>query len=139
MTMLRLLLAWMIAIACLPAQADHPTDLDHLLRQVREAHSREASVRQEREQRFLAEQANREQLLTEMRATVSRERARGENLKQRFEDNEAELQLLESDLDLPEGPVPGGVGGDVPEQVVDLRRLCEPVDAPAQVVAVLDG
>jgi biopolymer transport protein ExbB len=122
MTTLRLLLILMIAIAGLPAQADHPTDLDHLLRQVREAHSREASVRQEREQRFLAQQANREHLLTEMRATVSRERARGESLKQRFEDNAAELQSLESDLDLKAGNL-GELFGTVRQVANELHGI----------------
>jgi biopolymer transport protein ExbB len=98
MTMPRLLTAALAAFIALPAPADHPTDLDHLLRQVKEANSRDAMVRRERQQRFLAEQADREQLLAEMRSGVKRERARGEQLKQRFDTNETELRTLETEL-----------------------------------------
>ena len=120
MTLMRLLAVWLIGFAALPALADHPTDLDHLLKQVREAHGREAEVRQEREQRFLAEQADREQLLTEMRDAVERERARGTALKQRFEENEAELQTLEADLELRTGNL-GELFGTVRQAANDLH------------------
>ena len=53
MSVFRLLLVSLAACIALPVCADHPTDLDHLLSQVREASSREAVVRKQREQRFL--------------------------------------------------------------------------------------
>jgi biopolymer transport protein ExbB len=120
MKTLRLLLAVLSVFTALPAGADHPTDLDHLLRQVREASSREAAVRKEREQRFLAGQADREKLLGEMREAVSRERARGESLKQRFESSEAELQALEADLALRTGNL-GELFGTVRQAANDLH------------------
>lgn len=122
MTTMRLLAVWLVALGALPALADHPTDLDHLLLQVRKAHSREAEVRQEREQRFLAEQADREQLLAEMREAVERERARGTSLKQRFENNEAELQTLGSELESRSGNL-GELFGTVRQAANDLHGI----------------
>ena len=58
----RLLACWLLISTCLPALADHPTDLDHLLRQVKQAHERESSVRHEREKRFLSEKTDDGQL-----------------------------------------------------------------------------
>lgn len=46
---LRLFGCWLLIFGSLPALADHPTDLDHLLRQVKQASDRESSVRRERE------------------------------------------------------------------------------------------
>lgn len=120
MTMIRLLLASLVAFAALPALADHPTDLDHLLRQVREANSRETVVRLEREQRFLAAQTEREQLLAEMREAVRQERARGEDLKQHFETNEADLQTLEADLEFRTGNL-GELFGTVRQAANELH------------------
>ena len=122
MRMICLLLATLAALTVLPAGAGHPTDLDHLLSQVREANSREAAVRREREQRFLAEQTNREKLLTEIREAVSRERARGETLKQRFESNEVELQALEADLAVRTGNL-GELFGTVRQAANDLHGM----------------
>ena len=120
MRMLPRLLAALVAFSALPVCADHPTDLDHLLKQVREASSREAAIRKEREQRFLAEQADRDKLLGDMREAVSRERARGESLKQRFESGEAELQALEADLALRTGNL-GELFGTVRQAANDLH------------------
>ena len=120
MTMPRLLTAALAVFIAMPAPADHPTNLDHLLRQVKEASSREAVLRKEREQRFLAEQADREQLLATMRAAVKRERARGDALKQRFETNEAELQTLETDLGERTGNL-GELFGTVRQTANDLH------------------
>ncbi len=122
MTMPRLLLACLVALTGLPALADHPTDLDHLLRQVKEANSRDAVVRREREQRFLAQQADREQLLAEMRDAVKRERARGAALKQRFETSEAELRTLETDLGERTGNL-GELFGTVRQAANDLHGI----------------
>jgi biopolymer transport protein ExbB len=120
MTMPRLLTAALAVFIALPAPADHPINLDHLLRQVKEASSREAVLRKEREQRFLAEQADREQLLATMRAAVKRERARGDALKQRFKTNEAELQTLETDLGERTGNL-GELFGTVRQTANDLH------------------
>ena len=53
----------LLALFCAPLLADHPTDLDHLLRQVKESNDRESTIRREREQRFLAAHADRKKLL----------------------------------------------------------------------------
>ena len=54
-------------LAAATAAADHPSTLDHMLSQVKEANSRVAAVRAEREQRFLDARADREQLLAGQR------------------------------------------------------------------------
>ena len=60
---LRLLGCWLLIFGGLPALADHPTDLDHLLRQVKQASDRESSVRREREKQFLSEKTDRQAML----------------------------------------------------------------------------
>jgi biopolymer transport protein ExbB len=120
MSLPRLLLICLLGLGARPAPADHPTDLDHLLRQVKEASSRDAVVRREREQRFLAEHENREQLLAEMRRKVERERARGAELRQRFEASETELRTLETELGARTGTL-GELFGTVRQAANDLH------------------
>lgn len=122
MTASRILLVLMLAFTGTPVKADHPTDLDHLLRQVKEANSREALVRKEREQRFLAEKANHEQLLAETQQAVDRERTRGDGLRRRFEDNETRLQELAAELQARTGNL-GELYGTVRQAANDLHAL----------------
>ena len=53
MIRLKIVLLLLLAFPGTSAIADHPTSLDHLLRQVEEAHKQDARIRKEREQRFL--------------------------------------------------------------------------------------
>ena len=122
MNAVRLLMLLSLLLAAPMAAADHPTKLDHLLRQVQEANSREAAMRAEREQRFLAAKVDREQLLAEQRARVARERARGAEFKQQFETNEADLQALESELQASSGNL-GELFGTVRQVANDLQAL----------------
>ena len=114
------------ALLCLSGSqqvfADHPTDLDHLLQQVKQAHSREASIRQEREQRFLAENADRKALLEALRGRVEQQRQRGEKLKAQFESNEAALQALQAELDARVGNL-GELFGTVRQSANDMQAL----------------
>jgi len=102
--------------------ADHPTDLDHLLRQVKQAHVREAAIRKEREQRFLAENADRKALLEELRGRVEQQRERGQTLKAKFEANEKALQTLQAKLDARVGNL-GELFGTVRQSANDMHAL----------------
>ncbi len=122
MKVLRPLVLILSLLVAAMAAADHPSTLDHMLRQVKEANSREAAVRAERERRFLHAKADREQLLVEQRGRVAGERARGAALKQQFEANERELQTLEADLQASSGNL-GELFGTVRQVANDLQAL----------------
>lgn len=117
----RVLFLVCMMVAGSPA-ADHPTDLDHLLRQVREANGRDAAVRAEREKRFLDEKADRQKLLANLRGTVEAERVRGDSLRQQFDTNEQELKQLEADLQARVGNF-GELFGTVRQAANDLHAL----------------
>jgi len=107
-----------------PAAADHPTPLDHLLRQAQEAQEREAATRRAREARFLAEHADQKRLLAEARQKLAAERARGKKLKAAFERNEAELAKLETELKQSMGDL-GELFGTVRQSAKDLTAFVE--------------
>jgi len=113
---------WILALAlCWPllSQAEHPTHLDRLLRQVKEARQHDAAVRKQREQTFLAAHANQEKLLETLRAKLEQERQRGKDLKARFQTNETELADLEAELEQRTGDL-GEVFGTVKQSAKDL-------------------
>ncbi len=120
----RLLGCWLLLLACVPAIADHPTDLDHLLRQVKQANDRELAVRREREERFLEENADQQAMLEELRQEVEQQRGRGEKLKQQFANNEAALQGLEEALAAKTGNL-GELFGTVRQSANDLHALLQ--------------
>jgi biopolymer transport protein ExbB len=122
MRVLRPLLVMCALLVAAMAAADHPSTLDHMLRQVKEANSREAALRAEREQGFLHAKADREQLLVEQRERVAGARARGAALKQQFETNERELQALGADLQASSGNL-GELFGTVRQVANDLQAL----------------
>ena len=114
----------LLIFSALPALADHPTDLDHLLRQVKQANERELAVRREREKQFLSEKADRQAMLDEMRQQVERQRSRGKKLKQQFADNETALQELQSELTTRTGSL-GELFGTVRQSANDLHALLQ--------------
>lgn len=118
----RLLIVFLAVVSGKPAVADHPTDLDHLLRQVKQAHSQEAQVRRERERRFLTEHADRQALLAAVSQSVQRQRERGEQLKKRFEENEQALQTLQQELTAKSGNL-GELFGTVRQSANDLHAV----------------
>ena len=120
----RLLGCWLLISGCLPALADHPTDLDHLLRQVKQASERESSVRREREEQFLSEKVDRQAMLDELRQQVEQQRSRGEKLKQQFADNEMALQALQKELTARTGNL-GELFGTVRQSANDLHALLQ--------------
>jgi biopolymer transport protein ExbB len=121
---LRLLGCWLLIASSLPALADHPTDLDHLLRQVKQASEREGTVRREREAQFLSEKADRQAMLNELRQQVEQQRRSSEDLKQKFADNETALQTLNEELATKTGNL-GELFGTVRQSANDLHALLQ--------------
>jgi biopolymer transport protein ExbB len=122
MTALRLPLLLFLLLFTAGAAAEHPTGLDHLLRQVKEANSREAAVRAERERRFLSASEDRERLLEEQRKRVEQQRLRRQTLEQEFDANEQALQELQSELQTRSGNL-GELFGTVRQVANDLQAL----------------
>lgn len=120
----RLLWALLLLAICLPARADHPTDLDHLLLQVKEATERERAERRQREQGFLAEKADRAAMLETLRREVEQQRRRAEELKRQFAENEKALTALETDLAARTGDL-GESFGTVRQAAGDLQALLQ--------------
>jgi len=112
----------LLATHGMPALADHPSSLDHLLRQVEDAHRQDAQVRKEREQRFLSAHDNQQALLKELRARVATQRDRGQQLRQQHADNEEALQTLQAELNARSGNL-GELFGTVRHTAGDLQAL----------------
>ncbi|MEN8180018.1 MAG: MotA/TolQ/ExbB proton channel family protein [Pseudomonadota bacterium] len=104
--------------------AEHSTHLDQLLRQVQEAQQRDAKIRREREQTFLAAHADQKALLEALRQKLKIERARGDTLKQSFTKHEDELAVLETELKQRTGDL-GEVFGTVRQTAKDLAALIQ--------------
>ena len=122
MNSVRVALFLLLASHGLLAVADHPTSLDHLLRQVEDAHRQDAQIRQEREQRFLSANKNQKALLEELRQQVARQRNRGQELRQQHVNNEKDLQTLQAELDARSGDL-GELFGTVRQTAGDLQAL----------------
>ena len=104
------------------ARAEHPSSLDHLLRQVEDAHQQDARIRKEREQRFLSANEDQKALLQELRARVAAQRDRGQQLRQQHADNEQALQALQAELNTRSGNL-GELFGTVRHTAGDLQAL----------------
>ena len=102
--------------------ADHPTSLDHLLRQMEESHRQDAQIRKKREQRFLSAHENQQTLLKELRARVAAQRDRGQQLREQHAANEKALQILQTELDARSGNL-GELFGTVRLTAGDLQAL----------------
>lgn len=74
------------------------TDLDRLLREVKQSQGAEGKINREREARFLAEKAKQQQVLNEARSTLKQADEASKQLKAAFDANEAELIDLELKL-----------------------------------------
>jgi len=122
MNRLNVTLFLLLVIHCTPTFADHPSSLDHLLRQVEDAHRQDAQIRNEREQRFLSANKNQKELLEELRSQVAVQRDRGQQLRQQHDDNEKSLQTLQTDLNARSGNL-GELFGTVRHTAGDLQAL----------------
>lgn len=85
--------------AAFSANAQDATSLDDLLRIVQENRASSQRIDQERERRFMAERADRQQMLEDARQQFADEEARGERLQQEFAQNEIDLSNKETELD----------------------------------------
>ncbi len=74
------------------------TDLDALLKQVQDSQRASAQINQEREQRFLRNKAERQQMLDAARAELRPVEARVAALRKQFTDNEREISELKETL-----------------------------------------
>ncbi|MCI0652965.1 MAG: MotA/TolQ/ExbB proton channel family protein [Methylococcaceae bacterium] len=99
-------------------------DLDKLLLEVKTDHSREARINQEREARFLAEKNSQAQMLSDSRAALAEQQARGDALKARFEENEAALAAMDSHLKGRSGEL-GELFGIVRQVAGDTKALLD--------------
>lgn len=122
MNRISVLLALVLAVPGAVVRADHPSSLDHLLRQVELAHEQDARVRQEREQRFMQAREEQQNLLEDMRARVEEQRERGEQLRLQHAENEKILAQLQSDLQARSGNL-GELFGTVRHTAGDLQAL----------------
>lgn len=104
--------------------AEHPTHLDGLLRQATAAQQREAEVRKQREQIFLAAHADQKKLLEQLKARLRQEQQRGEQLKTQFQVNEQQLTALEVDLKARVG-VFGELFGTVRQSSRDIAEVLQ--------------
>jgi len=102
--------------------ADHPSSLDHLLRQVEDAHQEDARVRQAREQRFLSANENQKAMLEALRGKVAAQRKRGQQLREQHTANEKALQTLQTELNARSGNL-GELFGTVRLTAGDLQAL----------------
>ncbi|MCB1926053.1 MAG: MotA/TolQ/ExbB proton channel family protein [Gammaproteobacteria bacterium] len=97
-------------------------ELDQLLERIEQTQAADAKLRREREQRFRAANVEQKQLLDALRAQVATEQVRGDELKTRFDSNEAELQQLEQALQARTGEL-GELFGTVRQTAKDLAAL----------------
>jgi biopolymer transport protein ExbB len=122
MNSLKVALFLLLALHGVLASAEHPSSLDHLLRQVEDAHKQDARIRKERQQRFLSANENQKALLQDLRTRVAAQRDRGQQLRQQHADNEQALQILQTELNARSGNL-GELFGTVRHTAGDLQAL----------------
>ncbi len=99
--------------------AESASHLDQLLMQLQKTQKREAGIRREREDRFLAAHADQQKLLAELKMRLDAERAHGKQLRISFDDNEKALSEMEGELKRQTGDL-GEVFGTVRQSAKDL-------------------
>lgn len=72
--------------------------LDQLLNQIKQSRQSEARINKQREAEFVAERADKQQLLRDAKAALAAEKQRGEDLATRFTNNDQEIDRLSRDL-----------------------------------------
>ncbi len=89
------------ALFCTPAFSAQ--SLDALLKQVKQAKAEEARLNKQREAEFLKDKNRQVQLLAAAKQKLAAEKARGESLKQQFDENEQKLAEAEETLERRQG------------------------------------
>ncbi|WP_456448926.1 MotA/TolQ/ExbB proton channel family protein [Thiolapillus sp.] len=110
-----------VFVAFSSAQA---TDLDTLLKQVKQAKAQEARLNKQREAEFLKNKAKQAELLAAARAKLAAEKARGEKLKQQFDENEQKLAEAEETLERRQGNL-GELFGVVRQVAGDVAGILD--------------
>jgi biopolymer transport protein ExbB len=99
-------------------------DLDSLLKQVKQAKAEEARLNKQREAEFLKNKAKQTELLAAARAKLAAEKARGEQLKQQFDENEQKLAEAEETLTRRQGNL-GELFGVVRQVAGDVAGILD--------------
>ncbi|WP_456418550.1 MotA/TolQ/ExbB proton channel family protein [Thiolapillus sp.] len=110
------------ALFCAPAMSAQ--SLDTLLKQVKQAKAEEARLNKQREAEFLKNKKKQEQLLATAREKLAAEKARGESLKQQFDDNEKKLAEAEETLERRQGNL-GELFGVVRQVAGDVAGILD--------------
>jgi biopolymer transport protein ExbB len=82
----------------LPAQAEEITTLEELLKQIKEESLTQKKLNQQREERFLSEHSEQKKLLEDASDLLIAEEKRSKALKSIYEQNEREINALDSQL-----------------------------------------
>ncbi|MBW3164162.1 MotA/TolQ/ExbB proton channel family protein [Ferrimonas balearica] len=72
--------------------------LDQLLNQIQQSRQSEGRINKQREAAFVSERADKQQLLRDAKAALAAEKQRGEDLANRFTNNDQEIDRLSRDL-----------------------------------------
>ncbi|WP_457676405.1 MotA/TolQ/ExbB proton channel family protein [Thiolapillus sp.] len=99
-------------------------DLDALLKQVKQAKAEEARLNRQREAEFLKDKNKQAQLLAAAKAKLAAEKARGEQLKQQFDENEQKLAEAEETLERRQGNL-GELFGVVRQVAGDVAGILD--------------
>lgn len=105
MSRLLVVIAWCLLVAASHAQ-EQVKDLDQLLSQVKQEQARQRELNRQREQEFLADKRQQQQLLSRAKADFERQQQENQPLLAVTERNAAEIARLEQEL----GEVTGDMG-----------------------------
>ncbi len=118
-------IAWVLVFAALfSASAMSAQSLDTLLKQVKQAKAEEARINKQREAEFLKDKKKQAQLLAAAKTRLSAEKARGESLKQQFDENEQKLAEAEETLERRQGNL-GELFGVVRQVAGDVAGILD--------------
>ncbi|WP_456378129.1 MotA/TolQ/ExbB proton channel family protein [Thiolapillus sp.] len=99
-------------------------DLDSLLKEVKQAKAEEARLNKQREAEFLKDKNRQAQLLAAAKEKLATEKARGESLKQQFDENEQKLAEAEETLERRQGNL-GELFGVVRQVAGDVAGILD--------------
>lgn len=119
----RMLLILLFA-ALFSTSAYSAQSLDSLLKQVKQAKAEEARLNKQREAEFLKDKNRQSQLLAAAKKKLVAEKARGESLKQQFDENEQKLAEAEETLERRQGNL-GELFGVVRQVAGDVAGILE--------------
>ncbi len=107
-----------------PLFAQNASSLDELYEQAKRERSAATAERRQREQEFRAARNNQRQLVSDLKARVSSENARSENLKAQFDANELTLTEMQETLRIRVGDM-GELFGVVRQMAGDAKGLID--------------